>query len=144
MGKVSINEHGITNQKWLHRPKLTGEILQVFTDDGSKQVKWDSDYIKYANTTLTWFKSTFTVEQYSMDYSLLLHLVGFGRGHFYVNGIDLGRYWLITVDGRTVQEYYFIPPDVVQYNHPNLLVIGEELGAPDPSKATVVLSTMTV
>ena len=144
VGKVSINEHDITNQKWLHQPKLTGEILQVFTDDGSKQVKWDSDYIKYANTALTWFKTTFTVERYSMDYSLLLRLVGFGRGHFYVNGVDLGRYWLITVDGRTVQEYYFIPPDVVQYNRPNLLVIGEELGAPDPSKATVVLSTMTV
>ena len=144
VGKVSINEHDITNQKWLHRPKLTGEIVQVYTDDVSKQVNWDSDYTKYANTTLTWFKTTFTVEQYSTDYSLLLHLVGFGRGHFYVNGVDLGRYWLIMEDGRTVQEYYFIPPDVVKYDRPNLLVIGEELGAPDPSKATVVLSTMTV
>ena len=144
VGNVTFNGADITNHKWLHRPKLTGEILQVFTDDGSKQVKWDSDYIKYANTTLTWFKTTFTVEQYSTDYSLLLHLVGFGRGHFYVNGVDLGRYWLIMVDGQPVQEYYFIPPDVVKYDAPNLLVIGEELGAPDPSKATLVLSTMTV
>ena len=144
VGKVSINEVDITHQKWLHRPKLTGEILQVYTDDGSKQVNWDSDYIKYINTSLTWFKTTFTVEQYSEDYSLLLHLVGFGRGHFYVNGVDLGRYWLITVDSQYVQEYYFIPPDVVRYDGPNLLVIGEELGAPDPSKASVVLSTMLV
>ena len=144
VGKVSINGVNITNQKWVHRPKLTGEMLQVYTDDGSKQVNWDSDYTKYTNTSLTWFKTTFTVEQYSEDYSLLLHLVGFGRGHFYVNGVDLGRYWLIMVDGQPVQEYYFIPPDVVRYDGPNLLVIGEELGAPDPSKATLVLSTMTV
>ena len=144
VGKVTFNGADITNRKWLHRPKLTGEILQVYTDDGSKQVKWDSDWIKYAGITLTWFKTTFTVEQYSLDYSLLLHLVGFGRGHFYVNGIDLGRYWLITMNGKPVQEYYFIPPDVVKYDGPNLLVIGEELGAPDPSKATLVLSTMKV
>ena len=43
-----------------------------------------------------------------------------------------------------MQEYYFIPPDLVNYNGPNLLVIGEELGAPDPSKAAIILSTMTV
>ena len=146
VGKVLLNEVDITHQKWLHRPKLTGEILRVYTDDGSKQVNWDSDYTKYTNTSLTWFKTTFTVERYSEDYSLLLHLVGFGRGHFYVNGVDLGRYWLIRMvkSLKYVQEYYFIPPDVVSYDGPNLLVIGEELGAPDPSKATLVLSTMTV
>ena len=144
VGKVIFNGVDVTNQKWLHRSKLTGEILQVFTDDGSKQVNWDSDLTKYANTSLTWFKAIFTVEQYSMDYSLLLHLVGFGRGHFYVNGVDLGRYWLIMVDDQPVQEYYFIPPDVVRYDAPNLLVIGEELGAPDPSGVTIVVSTMTV
>ena len=146
IGKVSINGVDITNQVWLHRPKLTGEILQVYTDDGSKKVKWDSDYAKYNNISLTWFKTTFTVERYSADYSLLLCLVGFGRGHFYVNGVDLGRYWLIRMvnSQKYVQEYYFIPPDIVDYDAPNLLVIGEELGAPDPSKATLILSTMTV
>ena len=145
VGKVSINGADITNQKWFHRPKLTGEMLRLYTNDGSDQVRWDSDYKKYAKVSLTWFKTTFTVEQYSNDYSLLLHLVGFGRGHFYVNGVDLGRYWLIKMVGSTkyVQEYYFIPPDVLR-NGENLLVIGEELGAPDPSKATLVLSTMTV
>ena len=98
---------------------------------------------QYINTSLTWYKTSFTVKQYSTDYSLLLNLQGFGRGHYYVNGVDLGRYWLITVDGQFVQEYYFIPPDIVNYDGPNLLVIGEELGAPDPSMATLVLSTMT-
>ena len=146
VGKVVINGVDITNQAWLHRPKLTGEVLQVYTGDGSKQVNWDSDYAKYINASLTWFKTTFTVEEYPKDYSLLLHLVGFGRGHFYVNGVDLGRYWLIRMVNslKYVQEYYFIPPDIVNYDAPNLLVIGEELGAPDPSKATLIFSTMTV
>jgi len=75
VGNVSVNGIDITNHQWLHRPRLTGEILEVYTDDGSKQVNWDADYMKYANVTLTWFKTTFTVEKYSEDYSLLLHLV---------------------------------------------------------------------
>ncbi|XP_065908051.1 uncharacterized protein [Dysidea avara] len=144
VGKVSINEVNITTSKWLHRPGLSGERMKVFTKDGSSKVDWDSDLSKYVNTSLTWYKTSFTVKQYSTDYSLLLNLQGFGRGHYYVNGVDLGRYWLIKVDGQFVQEYYFIPPDLVNYDGPNLLVIGEELGAPDPSKATLVLSTMTM
>jgi len=143
IGKVYINDYDITTSKWLHQPGLNGEILKVFTKDGSSKVNWDSDVSKYLNTSLTWYKTSFSVKQYSTDYSLLLNLQGFGRGHYYVNGIDLGRYWLISVDGQFVQEYYFIPPDLVNYNAPNLLVIGEELGAPDLSKAAIVLSTMT-
>ena len=142
VGNVFVNDVDITFSKWLHRPGLDGEIMEVFTKEGSSKVKWDSDVSKYVNTSLTWYKTSFTVKQYSTDYSLLLNLQGFGRGHYYVNGVDLGRYWLITVDGQFVQEYYFIPPDIVNYDGPNLLVIGEELGAPDPSKATLVLSTM--
>ena len=143
VGKVSVNGSDITTAKWLHRPGLSGEIMEVFTKDGSNKVDWDSDLSKYVNTSLTWYKTSFTVKQYSTDYSLLLNLQGFGRGHYYVNGVDLGRYWLIIEGGQFVQEYYFIPPDLVNYNGPNLLVIGEELGASDPTKATLVLSTMT-
>ena len=84
------------------------------------------------------------VAPYTTEYSLLLKLTGFTRGHYYINGVDLGRYWLIEYGGEQVQEYYFVPPDVVNYSGPNLLVIGEELGASDPTKAILVLSTMTV
>jgi len=117
--------------------------MEVYTKNGSNKVNWSSDLSKYVNTSLTWYKTSFSVKQYSTDYSLLLKLQGFSRGHYYVNGVDLGRYWLIIEGGEFVQEYYFIPPDLVDYDDSNLLVIGEELGAPDPSKATLVLSTMT-
>ena len=63
-----------------------------------------------------------------------------GRGHIYLNGMDLGRYWLIEVDGIPVQQYYFLPPDLIQDT--NLLTLIEELGAPDPSKVALVDSTM--
>jgi len=143
VGKVSIDGYDITASKWFHRPGLSGEIMEVYNKHGSRKVNWDSDISSYVNASLTWYKTSFTVKKYSTLHSLLLNLQGFCRGHYYVNGVDLGRYWLITVDGQFVQEYYFIPPDLVNYDGPNLLVIGEELGAPDPSKATLVLSTMT-
>ena len=128
----------------MHRPKLTGEIQQVYTNKGSLKVTWDSDISRYIQIPLTWFKAIFAVAPYTTQYSLLLKLTGFSRGHYYVNGVDLGRYWLIEYEGKAVQEYYFIPPDMVNYGGPNLLVIGEELGASDPTKASLVLSTMTV
>jgi len=143
VGTVFIDDLDITTYKWLHRPGLSGEIMKVYTKNGSSKVNWSSDLSKYVNNSLTWYKTSFSVKQYSTDYSLLLKLQGFSRGHYYVNGIDLGRYWLIIEGGEFVQEYYFIPPDLVDYDDSNLLVIGEELGAPDPSKATLVLSTMT-
>ena len=145
VGNVYVGKTEITdNNIWLHRPKLTGEIQQVYTNEGSLKVTWDSDISRYIQIPLTWFKTTFTVAPYSTEYSLLLKLTGFSRGHYYVNGVDLGRYWLIEYEGKAVQEYYFIPPDVVNYSGPNLLVIGEELGASDPTKGSLVLSTMTV
>ena len=144
VGNVYIGETKISNTEWLHRPKLTGEIQQVYTSEGSQKISWDSDISGYLNVPLTWFKTTFTIAPYTSEYSLLLKLAGFTRGHYYVNGVDLGRYWLIEHEGKQVQEYYFVPPDIVNYNGPNLLVIGEELGASDPTKAILVLSTMTV
>ena len=144
VGNVYVGKTEITCNMWFHRPKLTGEIQQVYTNEGSLKVTWDSDISRYIQIPLTWFKTTFTVAPYTAEYSLLLKLTGFSRGHYYVNGVDLGRYWLIEYEGKAVQEYYFIPPDVVNYGGPNLLVIGEELGASEPTKAILVLSTMTV
>ena len=143
VGNIYVGKMEITDSVWLHRPKLTGEIKQVYTKEGSLKITWDSDISKYIQIPLTWFKATFTVAPYTTEYSLLLKLTGFSRGHYYVNGVDLGRYWLIEYDGEAVQEYYFIPPDMVNYGGYNMLVIGEELGASDPTKAILVLSTMT-
>ena len=58
-------------------------MLQVYKGDGFKQVNCDSYWTKYASLRLFYCRAIF---------SLLLHLVGFGRRHFYVNGIDLAYY----------------------------------------------------
>lgn len=61
---------------------------------------------------------------------LLLDARGLGRGHFYVNGNDAGRFWNITrgysLDVPT-QRYYHIPRDWLQSGE-NRLVIFDALG----------------
>lgn len=132
----------ITEGIWEHRAKLEGEIREVYTTEGSSSVTWTSDWQKYVNQSLVWFKCSFAWVNISAGHTLLLNLDGMGRGHIYLNGMDLGRYWLIEVNGVRVQQYYFIPPDLIQDT--NMLTLVEELGAPDPSKVALVESTMVV
>ena len=130
----------LTERVWEHRAKLDGEIREVYTSEGLSTVPWTSDWQKYVNQPLVWFRCSFARPNISAGHTLLLNLDGMGRGHIYLNGMDLGRYWLIEVDGVRVQQYYFIPPDFIQGT--NLLVLVEELGAPDPSRVSLVDSTV--
>ena len=128
----------ITKQEWKHRAKLEGEIYEVYTTAGSSSVTWSNNWKDYVNKSIVWFQTTFysTNVNITANNSLLLDLTGMGRGHIYLNGMDLGRYWLIEVSEVPVQRYYFIPPDFIQDK--NLLTLVEELGAPDPSKVALV------
>jgi hypothetical protein len=78
----------------------------------------------------------------SGTYSILLDANGLGRGHAYVNGFDIGHYWLITsTDGQPTQRYYQIPPDVLGGpNSLNTLTIVEDLGAPNIGAIQIVYS----
>ena len=138
-GSVTLGKStDITKQEWKHRAKLEGEIYEVYTTAGSSSVTWSNNWKDYVNKSIVWFQTTFysTNVNITANNSLLLDLTGMGRGHIYLNGMDLGRYWLIEVSGVPVQRYYFIPPDFIQDK--NLLTLVEELGAPDPSKVALV------
>ena len=59
---------------------------------------------------------------------LLLDAVGLGRGHFYVNGQDLGIYW--PQEGISGTRRYYIPLELLRNDKANnTLVVFEELGA---------------
>ena len=53
------------------------------------------------------------------------------RGHYYLNGVDLGRVWGIAQGGAPVQQYYYLPVDVVR-SHQNRLTIVRQ---PTPAAA---------
>ena len=142
VGSVILGSENITKGQWLHRSMLEGEILQVFTAAGSANVTWDTDYKKYANQSVVWFQAVFPRVEVKSGHSMMLDMAGMGRGHMFLNGFHLGRYWSIQVGGAYVQRYYFIPPDLIADS--NLLTVVEELGAPDPGSVAVLDSTFVV
>lgn len=114
----------------------------MFTTQGARSVTWNSNWQKYTLKSLVWFQFSFPKPSVPQGSTLLLDLNGMGRGHIYFNGEDLGRYWLVKVNGVVVQQYYFVPPDLLQES--NLLTLVEEIGAPDPSLVRIVASTMVM
>jgi hypothetical protein len=80
------------------------------------------------------------------------------RGHVYINGNDLGLYWLIqgVCEEKTcychqvqfnclepIQRYYHIPSDWLMLKN-NLLTIFEDLGAPSPVSVGIVQRIVTM
>lgn len=117
------------------------------------KVKWTNP----ANTSnaMTWYRTTFSTPDISMfgivmdendnilsqiSGSFLLDIgnnqKGFQRGHFWLNGIDMGHYNSVIQqpsDGTIVmsQRYYYIPIDYLapygSTNSQNVLIFEEEL-----------------
>jgi len=127
------------------RPYLTGEFLSIMTRDGHANVPWSTTWQSATGVPLTWYYTTFPVVPLPTQglYSVLIDMSGMGRGHAYINGHDIGRYWLINGgDKKPTQSLYHIPQDWLKANGDNTLTIIEELGSSDPSKVQVVVSQM--
>ena len=139
---VALGAEDLAGNPWLHRPKLEGEIKEIYTDEGSTKVEWDQDVAKYANQPVVWFQTEFTHVAVKSGHSMLLDLAGMGRGHMWLNGFPLGRYWSIKVGRVYVQHYYFIPPDLIEET--NLLTLVEEIGAIDLESVSIVDSSFVV
>ncbi len=140
-GHVWLDSKDITKLSWLHRPKLEGEILQVYTIEGAKKVTWSSNWEYYTGKTLVWYQFVFQKPGVNTGHSLLLDLSGMNRGYIYLNGMNLGRYWMVEIDGQDVQQYYYVPQSILM-DKDNMLVLCEELGASDPQKVRFVTSTL--
>jgi hypothetical protein len=88
VGSVFIEGINVTSQ-WIQRPFLTGEILSLYTQEGTSKVSWTEAVGAGVSTPLTWYKTQFSTP--SGTDSVVLNMQGASRGHFYVNGIDMGR-----------------------------------------------------
>lgn len=142
-GSVLLGTMNITDVGWVHRPMLQGEILHVYTSEGAKNVSWDSHWMAYTSESLVWYQFSFDAPKVNKGSSLLLDLLGMERGYIYLNGVNLGRYWLTMVDGVYVQRYYLVPKPLLMEKN-NLLTLIEELGAPEPGSVKLVESKLVL
>lgn len=180
-GQVLLEGKDITRGNWSHQVGLSGQamqvrcsnnnserianILQIYTTNGSPLVAWRK-YSKPLIQSLMWFQTTFSLSHIkhlnlkgtgSEPYApLLIDLSSMTRGHAYVNGYDIGRYWLIKgrcdvyppIGGgcteydpescnKPTQWLYHVPPDYLNMDGDNLLTLFEEVSG-DPSQIKII------
>ena len=142
---------------WSQRAGLAGERTKVFAAGATPPAIWvdnRSSRVISGGTTkedtlpLSWFRTTFQVPPEMVasaaagNASVLLDPAGMSRGHFYLNGADLGRYYPAAPGAATagLGGMLYLPPSLLE--HTNVLVLGEVLGAVQPTAVRIVLSTL--
>ena len=146
-GKVAIGSLDLTMGGWTLRPYLTGEYLGLPSASGHSSVLWSSEWQAATGQPLTWYYAQFpavTLPTTGSVYSVLIDMSGFTRGHAFINGHDIGRYWLIAGrDGQPTQSLYHIPQDWLSSNNQtNTLTIIEEVGMVDATKVGLYVSQL--
>ncbi|GER50249.1 beta-galactosidase [Striga asiatica] len=113
---------------------VEGEKMQLFTEEGSKKVKWAS--ANASPSPITWYKTYFDAPE--GDNPVAIKMNSMAKGMVWVNGQSIGRYWVsyISPIGSPTQEEYHIPREYLKPKD-NLLVVFEETGG-NPEKMEIV------
>ncbi|KAI0524497.1 hypothetical protein KFK09_003868 [Dendrobium nobile] len=136
---------------WTYQVGLKGEFVKIFAPEETEKVDWTILQPDKMKTPFTWYKTYFDIPE--GKFTIALDLGSMGKGHAWVNGHGLGRYWslvapkygcpgtcnyrgaynenkCLTNCGKPTQTLYHIPRAWLQASN-NLLVIFEETGG-DP------------
>ena len=115
----------ITQNGWSQQVGVNGEKMQLFTEEGSKSVKW-APLDTYLGP-VTWYKTYFDAPE--GDEPVALRMNSMQKGMVWVNGKSIGRYWVSYLSAleKPTQEEYHIPRSFLKAKG-NLLVVFEETG----------------
>ncbi|KAL3613950.1 hypothetical protein CASFOL_042024 [Castilleja foliolosa] len=115
----------ISHNYWGQEVGVEGEKLQLYTEEGAKKVKWVP--ANKMPSPITWYKAYFDAPE--GDSPVAIRMMSMAKGVIWVNGINLGRYWVsyVSPTGTPTQEEYHIPREYIKPKD-NLLVVYEETG----------------
>ncbi|XP_011003960.1 PREDICTED: beta-galactosidase 16-like [Populus euphratica] len=118
------DNNDFTNDSWGYQIGLQGETSQIYTEQGSSQVRWKK--FSVAGNPLTWYKTR--VDAPPGDVPVALNLASMGKGEAWVNGRSIGRYWpSYRTPNGSAQTWYNVPRSFLKPAG-NLLVLQEEKG----------------
>ena len=165
IGNVWLDGHSLLNDTnlWEHQKGLVGEYLQIYTEEGSSKVDWDAQWTKGINKPITWFQARFDLDHLVKEdinaNPVLLDAQGLQRGHVFINGNDIGLYWLLEGACQSAtpcccqqsqvnclqptQRYYHIPSDWLR-SKGNLITVFDDLGASSPGSVGFVQRVVTI
>ncbi|KAI3949814.1 hypothetical protein MKW92_040004 [Papaver armeniacum] len=143
----------LSTKEWIYKVGLHGEDANLHSVESPSASKWLTEEIP-SNKMLTWYKTTFKAP--SGTDAVVVDLKGMGKGHAWVNGKSIGRFWpsfLAANDGceetcdyrgsysdkkcaskcgEPSQRWYHVPRSFLRADS-NTLILFEEVGG-NPSK----------
>jgi hypothetical protein len=146
----------LSKELWTYQVGFSGEKKKIYSESGSKNVQWVPVSNPPRRRPMTWYKRTINAPDGNDP--VALDLSSMGKGQAWVNGENIGRYWISfrsvpgscsrTCDyrgrynklkcesncGQPSQKLYHVPRSFLKPTG-NLLVLFEETGA-DPSKVS--------
>mmetsp|Transcript_7260 Transcript_7260/g.14256 ORF Transcript_7260/g.14256 Transcript_7260/m.14256 type:complete len:470 (+) Transcript_7260:157-1566(+) len=138
-GENSKNISLVDGREWRSYPGLHGEEFVRHEQNVKSMGNAPS-----TKPSPTWASVLFQMPEFDPTFQSLFVRLTVGRGHLWLNGRDLGRYWNIT-QGETSkysQEYYFLPIDYLRTNGDlNEIIIFDAIGG---STAELLNSTKLV
>lgn len=123
------------NSKWYSFAGLNGEYGVVLASFESAEVNAPQ---------AIWSRAFFDTPNYDPNSQSLFVDITAGRGHLWLNGYDLGRYWNITRGDTSTytQRYYYLPNDYLYTSGElNELLLFNSLGG-DHSDTQLILSEL--
>ncbi|XP_038893262.1 beta-galactosidase 7-like [Benincasa hispida] len=153
-GKVAAD---LSYNTWSYKVGLNGEMEQFYNPLLTQKIKWDALNKISIGRRMTWYKTSFKTP--SGTDPVVLDMQGMGKGHAWVNGLSIGRFWpsLIvgndgcnsTCDyrgaydskkcagncGNPTQRWYHVPRSFLS-NDTNTLILFEEIGG-NPQQVSI-------
>ncbi|XVE99945.1 hypothetical protein REPUB_Repub03eG0243800 [Reevesia pubescens] len=152
----------LSSNTWNYKVGLNGEVKQLHDPKSPYARLWISSEELPTDRPMTWYKATFKAP--SGTDPVVVDLQGMGKGHAWINGNSIGRFWpaqitdsngcneecdyrgkykdnkCLTNCGNPSQRWYHLPRSFLNRNI-NTLILFEEIGG-DPSQ--VSFQTVTV
>lgn len=110
----NLNVSLVDGREWRSFPGLHGESKGIV----SRSHLIDKKFESAVPSLPVWWSALFDTPQFEEYFQGLFLKINSGRGHLWLNGRDLGKYWNITKGAsyNYSQEYYFLPSDYLYKN----------------------------
>lgn len=126
----SMNISLVDGREWRSYPGLHGEALNR---GGMKRENFMNNLVMGSSNRPTWSSTLFDSPRYDPTLQALFVKITLGRGHIWLNGRDLGKYWNITRGDTSEysQTHYFFPDDFLHTDGTlNELIFFDAFGEP--------------
>ncbi|CAN0878841.1 Beta-galactosidase 13 [Linum grandiflorum] len=118
----------LTYNGWGHQVGLDGENARIYTEDGSRKVKWRA--VETRGRALTWYKTYFYTPE--LRDPVAVRMTGMGKGMVWINGNSIGRYWMsyLSPIGQPTQSEYHVPRSFLKRGKNLMVILEEEVSNP--------------